>query len=205
MEAKTFGYARVSSDGQKLDRQVDALLRHGLEMRDIIVDKESGKSLERQGYLALKNSILRRGDTLVVKELDRLSRNKADIKGELEYYRQAGIRVKILDIPTTLADFPEGQEWVMEMVNNILIEVLGSIAQEERLKIRRRQREGIEMAQKRGVNFGRPGVKKPEGYEEVMKKVLAGEMKAVDAMQVLGVKKTSFYKLRKTLLAESQG
>ena len=109
------------------------------------------------------------------------------------------------DIPTTLADFPEGQEWVMEMVNNILIEVLGSIAQEERLKIRRRQREGIETAQKRGVNFGRPGVKKPEGYEEVMRKVLAGEMKAVDAMQVLRVKKTSFYKLRKNLLVASQG
>lgn len=64
--------------------------------------------------------------------------------------------VKILDIPTTLTDFPPEQMWVMDMINAILIEVLGSIAENERLKIRRRQREGIDAAKKKDIKFGRP-------------------------------------------------
>ena len=84
MESKTFGYARVSTKEQNLDRQLVALSAQGIHERDIIVDKESGKDLGRPGYQSLKNSLLRRGDTLVVKSLDRLSRSKADIKRELE-------------------------------------------------------------------------------------------------------------------------
>ena len=74
--------------------------------------------------------MLRPGDTLVIKSLDRLSRNKQDIKTELEYFRSHKIRVKVLDLPTTMMELPEGQAWIFEMVNNILIEVLGTIAQQ---------------------------------------------------------------------------
>lgn len=80
--------------------------------------------------------MLRRGDTLVIKSLDRLSRNKCDIKNELQYFQQNGVRLKVIDLPTTMIDFPAGQEWVMDMVNNILIEVLGTIAEQERTTIR---------------------------------------------------------------------
>lgn len=127
-----FGYARVSTKNQHEDRQVERLLQYGIEERNIIVDKESGKDMERDGYMLLKNKLLRKGDTLVITELDRLSRKKVDIKAELESLKEMGVRVKILNIPTTLIDFPEEQAWVLEMVNNILIEVLGSIAEEER-------------------------------------------------------------------------
>lgn len=195
MGSKVFGYARVSTARQKEDRQVEALLGYGVDGRNIIIDKESGKSMDRQGWQTLKQSLLRRGDVLVVKELDRLSRRKEDVRSELEELRQAGIRVKILDIPTTLTDFPDGQEWVLEMVNNILIEVMGSIAEEERNKIRRRQREGIDTAKAKGVAFGRPRVVKPENWDEVMRHVKNKDITSVQAMELLGLRKTSYYKL----------
>ena len=107
---KTYYYARVSSKGQNLDRQIDTFLSMGAEERDIITDKESGKDTERVGYQALKNTILREGDILVVKSLDRLSRTKADIYNELQFFKDKGIRVKVVDLPTTMVDFPAGQE-----------------------------------------------------------------------------------------------
>lgn len=109
MDNRIYGYARVSSREQNEDRQLDALVKFGVPEQNIIVDKCSGKDTEREGYQYLKRQILRRGDTLVIKELDRLSRNKSDIKRELEQFHDIGVRVKILDIPTTLTDFPPEQ------------------------------------------------------------------------------------------------
>jgi DNA invertase Pin-like site-specific DNA recombinase len=194
--AKEYGYGRVSTTHQNTDRQIEALLEYGIAERDIIIDQQSGKDFNRKGYLTLKENMLRSGDTLVVKELDRLGRNKRMIKEELEYFKTHGIRVKILNVPTTLIDC-EGQDWVMEMVSNILIEVMASIAEEERVKNHQRQSEGIAIAKAKGVEFGRPKIRKPDGYDEVMQRVAVGEIKAVEAMKLLGVKKTSFYKLKK--------
>ena len=158
MENKIFYYARVSSKEQNLDRQIEAFKNLGADEREIICDKESGKDLERTGYQALKNAILRSGDTLVIKSLDRLSRNKSDIKNELQYFKDNNIRLKVIDLPTTMMDLPEGQEWVFDMVNNILIEVLGTIAEQERYTIRKRQREGIDAAKAKGKHMGRPKI-----------------------------------------------
>lgn len=91
--------------------------------------------------MALKNTILRPGDTLVITSPDRLSRRKADIETELLWFREQHIRLKIPDLPTTMTDFPAGQEWVLDMANNIIIEVLGTMAEQERLRtgsVRRR-------------------------------------------------------------------
>ena len=104
MDSRTYYYARVSSKEQNLDRQLAAFVSLGASERDIITDKESGKDLNRSGYTALKTAMLRSGDTLVVKSLDRLSRNKADIKNELQYFKEHGIRLKVLDLPTTMID-----------------------------------------------------------------------------------------------------
>jgi len=195
MDSKQFGYSRVSTKEQKTDRQVIALTEYGVEERNIIVDKESGKDLNRNGYQSLKNTMLRRGDTLVIKSLDRLSRNKADIKKELEYFKENGIRIKVLDLPTTLMELPEGQEWVFEMVNNILIEVLGTIAEQERRNIKQRQAEGIAAAKGNGVTLGRPKAEKPDNWEEVIKEWQSGKITAVKAMELTGTKRTTFYKL----------
>ena len=196
MDNRTFGYARVSSREQHEDRQIEALTNYGVSRDNIIVDKCSGKDTEREGYQYLKKQILRNGDTLVIKELDRLSRSKSDIKQELEFFKCNGIHVKILDIPTTLTDFPPEQIWVMDMINAILIEVLGSIAENERLKIRRRQREGIDAALKKNVRFGRPAIAKPENWDTVVKQIDAKETTVSQALQTLNISRSSYYRLR---------
>jgi len=196
-DSKVFYYARVSTREQNLDRQIEAFKAMGAIDRDIIVDKASGKDMNRDGYTALKTAMLRRGDTLVVKSLDRLSRNKADIKNELAYFTHNGIRLKVLDIPTTMIDFPEGQEWVMEMVNNILTEVLSSIAQQERETIRARQAEGIAAAKAKGKYLGRPIVQPPANWETIMQQWKKGAITAVKAMDLSGLKRSTFYKLVK--------
>lgn len=196
---KVFGYARTSTTHQHEDRQVEALLQYGVEDRNIIVDKESGKDFNRAGYISLKENLLRPGDTLVIKELDRLGRNKAMIKKELEWLKAEGIRVRILNVPTTLIDCGD-QDWVMDMISNVLIEVMASIAEEERVKIHRRQEEGIAAAKAKGVAFGRPVVAKPEHFDEIMALVDSGQLKAVDAMRELGLKKTTFYRYRRAYL-----
>ena len=195
MESRTYYYARVSSKEQNLDRQIAAFKALGAQEREIITDKESGKNLERTGYQALKNAILRPGDTLVVKSLDRLSRNKRDIKNELQYFKDNKIRLKIIELPTTMMELPEGQEWVFEMVNNILIEVLGTIAEQERETTHQRQAEGIAAAKAKGVKLGRPALTVPANWDEVYSAWKAGEITAKEAMERTGTKRTSFYKL----------
>ena len=195
MDSRTYYYARVSTKEQNLDRQLSAFYALGATDREIITDKESGKDLERTGYQALKNAILRRGDTLIVKSLDRLSHSKTDIHNELQYFKENGIRLKVIDLPTTMMDLPEGQEWVFEMVNNILIEVLGTIAEQERENIRKRQAEGIEAAKQNGKKLGRPALEFPANWDSVYASWKAGEITAKGAMEQTGTKRTSFYKL----------
>ena len=197
MENRIYYYARVSTKEQNLDRQLTAFKALGASERDIITDKESGKNLDRAGYQALKTTMLRAGDTLVVKSLDRLSRNKGDIKAELQYFKEHGIRFKIIDRPTTMTDFPTGQEWVLEMINNILIEVLGTIAEQERATIKQRQREGIESARSKGKHLGRPPLQRPENWKEVYAIWQNGGITAKEAMHRTGLKRSSFYRLIK--------
>lgn len=203
----TWAYARVSSTGQNLDRQLAKFQELGIDDRHIITEKRSGKDIEgRAAYIALRDQMIRSGDILVVCSIDRLGRNKEDIKNELEHYKREGIKVKILDIPTTMIDFPEGQEWVGDMVNNILIEVLGSIAQRERETIRKRQDEGIDampivngkrVSNKTGRPTGRPAAQKPDNWEEVIALWKAGEITAVEAMKRTKTTRCTFYKLAK--------
>ncbi len=195
MDNRIYGYARVSSREQNEDRQLEALTKFGIPEQNIIIDKCSGKDTKREGYQYLKRQILRKGDTLVIKELDRLSRNKSDIKRELEQFKKMGVRIKILDIPTTLTGFPPDQMWVMDMINSILIEVLGSIAENESNKIRSRQREGIEAAKKKNVRFGRPTNPLSDNWEQVIAEVCNGTKKPVDAMRELGISRSCYYRL----------
>ena len=195
MECRTYYYARVSSKDQNLDRQIAAFKALGATERDIITDKESGKDLDRAGYQALKNAILRHGDTLVIKSLDRLSRNKTDIHNELQFFKDNGIRVKVIDLPTTMMDLPEGQQWVFEMVNNILIEVLGTIAEQERATIKQRQAEGIASAKEQGRKLGRPALTFPDNWKAVYNAWKTKKITAKKAMELTNTKRTSFYKL----------
>ena len=195
LKSKSYYYARVSTKEQNLDRQLAAFRELGADERDIICDKESGKDLDRPGYRMLRDYMLRPGDTLVIKSLDRLSRRKEDIKNELRHFHEMGVRVKIIDLPTSMIEVPAGQEWVLDMVNNILIEVLGTIAEQERETTLKRQAEGIAAAREKGVDFGRPKIEYPSDWAEVYVAWKSGGISARMAMERLGLKKTTFYKL----------
>ena len=195
MENRTYYYARVSTKEQNLDRQIEAFKKLGASDRDIVIDRESGKNLNRAGYQALKSTMLREGDILIIKSLDRLSRNKTDIYNELRYFKDRGIYLRVIDLPTTMIISPNDQSWIFDMVNNIIIEVLGTIAEQERLTLRQRQAEGISAAKAKGKHLGRPPVKFPENWDEVYQLWAAGKITAKEAMKRTGVKRTSFYKL----------
>ncbi|MDY0278678.1 MAG: recombinase family protein, partial [Acholeplasma sp.] len=205
-----YGYARVSSKEQNEERQLKAIkdycIKNDLIMEDrnILIDKQSGKDFKRPSYQTLKEQLLRKGDILVIKELDRLGRNKQQIKEELEDLKNKGVIIRILNIPTTLIEIPEGNQWVMEMVNNILIEVLGAIAEEERATTRQRQKEGIEIAKAKGKHLGRPKINystisknQRELIKENYSKWKAKEITAVKFMEILDFKTNTFYKIMK--------
>ena len=213
--SKTVGYARVSTREQNLDRQLKALEQY-VDSEMIVVDKASGKDLERPGYQSLKVGIgkLQKGDVLYIKSLDRLSRNKEEAKQELQYYKENGITVRIIDMPTTMMTYPDEQAWIGEMITNVLIEVLASIAQVERETIKKRQLEGLEAmpvdtvtgkrySRKTGKPIGRPLICYPEGWEEAYHMWTNGAITATKAREVLGLKKNTFYKLVKTYKEEA--
>ncbi|WP_081820359.1 recombinase family protein [Robinsoniella sp. KNHs210] len=147
----------------------------------------------------LKHALgLRTGDTLIITSLDRLSRNKEDIKHELLWFQQKGIRLKILDLPTSMIEIPPGQSWILEMIQNILTEVLSSIAEQERLTIRKRQQEGIEAAKTKGKHLGRHRINEPNNFEEVYQQWKSGVCTAKEAMLNVEMKRSSFYRMVKT-------
>ena len=205
MRNNIYGYARVSSQEQNLDRQLEKLKQY-VEPEFILTDKASGKNLERPSYQALKGALgLRAGDTLVITSLDRLSRNKDDTKQELKWFKDTGIRLKILDLPTSLIEVPSGQEWIIDMINNILIEVLSAMAEQERLTIRKRQREGIDAAKAKGKHLGRPKMVMPEKFPEIYKNWKSGEITAKEAMKKLQLPSTSFYRLVRAYESNPKG
>lgn len=190
-----YHYCRVSSKDQCLDRQLEALTAYK-QADKVFCDKQSGKNFDRKEYKQLKSEV-KAGDELIIKELDRLGRNKDEIKAELQWFKANGILIRILDIPTTLLDL-NGQEWVADMVNNVLIEVMGAIAEQERIKIRSRQREGIEAMKQRGEwdKYGRPKIAVPN-FPEIYKKTLNGEITVAEAYRQLGITKAKWYRLCK--------
>lgn len=143
---------------------------------------------------------------LTQEELDRFGRNKAEILKELRDWKERGVRVKIMDLTTTMLEVPEGQEWVLEMVNNILIEVLSSLAEQERKKILRRQKEGIacmpiidgkKISSKTGNPVGRPMIPKPKEWDHYYTEWKAGRITAKEAMDKMHLKRGTFYRFAK--------
>lgn len=192
--AKYF-FARVSSKDQNLARQLALAESLGIPKENIFCDKITGRKKERPEYDRGK-SLLVKGDEAYFDELDRVGRDKALIKEELEWFKERGVIVRVMDVPTTLIEFPVGQEWVMEMVNNILIEVLGTIAEQEWKKIKRRQREGIDampvdengrkVSSKTGRGFGR-------AEKEVDLTLREGESVS-EACRRMGISRQTYYR-----------
>lgn len=201
---KYYGYHRTSTTDQHLGRGIDEITAyckaHNFPLDKIFTDQQTGKNFDRPRYKVMKEDVLREGDALIITEVDRLGRNKADTLKELQYYREHKIRIMILEIPTSLVEIKDdGNSLMLEMITNILIEVYTCMAQAEMIKKEKRQREGIEQKKARDdwENYGRPHTK---GYEYFFsggyQRVLAGELKAVDLMRELGISKPTYYRYK---------
>ena len=192
MKGRLFGYARVSTTDQHLDRQIEALRNYGVAERDIITDKFSGKDFNRKGYLTLKEHILRSGDVLVIKELDRLGRDYEQVKDEWRELQKMGVDIVIIDMP--LLNTAEKSDLEKSLIANIVFELLAYTAEKERQKIKVRLAEGIKLALEKGIHFGRPKKEIPDNFYIECRNWLEGEQSAVETMHKVGMKKTTFYK-----------
>ena len=204
-----YGYHRTSTKEQHLDRGINEITEfckdNHYKLEKIYTDQQTGKNFSRPRYTVLRDDILREGDMLIITEVDRLGRNKKDTVEELRMLANRGIRVMILEIPTTLQDLSKMDnamaKMILETVNHMLIELYAAMAQAEVEKKEKRQREGIEQMKARGEwdKYGRPRVKQPDNWQEIIQRWRSGEITAVEAMRLTGMKKSSFYKLIKSL------
>lgn len=192
---KVFGYIRVSSQDQNIDRQLQEMIELGISERDIFIDRQSGKNFDRPQYKALK-AILRIGDILYIKSIDRFGRNSREIKKEWEEItRELGADIKVLDMP--ILDTTQYKDLIGNFVSNLVLEVLSFVAEQERINIKQRQQEGIAIAKSKGKHLGRPKAKFPDCWEHVYKEWKSKNILGIEAMERLKLKKSTFYKLVK--------
>lgn len=200
-----YTYSRTSTKEQHLDRQLTALenfaKENNMEIAGVFTDKQTGKNFERPEYQFLKKRILP-GDCLICTETDRLGRDKESTLRELRYYKEKGVRVMILEIPTTLIDYSKMDnnlaKMMMETINNLLIEMYATFAHAEMEKRERRQFEGIQAKKERGEwdDYGRPRAIDFNVFLAAYQKVLNGEMKPFECAKSLNLKISTFYKYK---------
>lgn len=204
---KYIGYHRTSTKEQHLDRGLAEIKayceQNNIPLKKIYTDQQTGKNFDRPRYTVMKEDVLEAGDVLIITELDRLGRSKKDTMKEIQHYRDNGIRLMVLELPTTLMDLSKMdnslQAMMLETINNMMLELYASMAQAEIEKKEKRQREGIKAKKDRGEweDYGRPSIEKPDNWDAVIAQWEGKEITAVEAMKRLGLKKTSFYKLVK--------
>ena len=195
MTGITYGYARVSSQEQNTARQLSATRAFGVAEKNIIVEKQSGKNFQRPLYLALVRR-LRSGDTLVVKSIDRLGRNYAEILEQWAFItKERKSAIVVLDMP--LLDTRQGRDLTGTLIADIVLQLLSYVAQTERENIRQRQAEGIAEAQARGVRFGPERKALPEEFTVLAERWQRGEVSSRKAAGRLGVSYQTFLRRAK--------
>lgn len=204
-----FGYHRSSTKEQHLDRGINEIENYcknnGIYLKKIFTDQCTGTNFQRPRYTVLKEDVLMKGDILLITEVDRLGRNKKETLKELRELQEMGVRVMILEIPTTLINLEAYDNTIstmlMETINNMLIEMYASFAQAENEKRKKRQEEGIAAKKLRGEwnTYGRPHVMDIEEFKKEYKAVENGKIRPVDLMRKLNLKKATYYKYRKML------
>ena len=187
-----YGYIRVSTKDQNEDRQRIALNDAGIPLRNIILDKQSGKNFERPGYRRLCKKV-KPGDTLFIKSIDRLGRNYDEILEQWRYLtKEKKIAIVVLDMP--LLDTRKDRDLTGALIADIVLQLLSYVAQTEREFIKQRQREGIETARANGIKLGRKPKVRPSNYDDVKTAWLNGEISGRSAAKLLGISHTGFQK-----------
>jgi len=190
----TYAYARVSTSSQNTARQIDSFaLVEGIDK--IFEEHGSGKDFEhRPVYQRLRRS-LRKGDTLIVLSLDRFGRNYDEIIEEWRRFRKVGVHVRVLDMPILNTS---SSDLVQQFLADLVLQVLSFVAHQERVKINERQAQGIAAARARGVKFGRPIVKIPDGFGEVCAKYMSGGISITSAADEVGMCRSTFHRYLKS-------
>ena len=198
MANTTYGYVRISTKDQNEARQMIAMQEFGIDNKHIFLDKQSGKDFNRPKYQKLIRN-LKKGDTLVIKSIDRLGRNYDEI---IEQWRiitkEKEVAIVVLDMP--LLDTRQGRDLTGTLIADIVLQLLSYVAQTEREFIRRRQAEGIAAAKAKGVKFGAKPLQKPDNFAVLRDEWIQGTISARNAASQLGITHTTFIRWCKTQL-----
>ncbi|MFT4006042.1 MAG: recombinase family protein [Lacrimispora sp.] len=185
-----YGYMRVSSLDQNIERQKVELLRWGIIDKNIFCDKLSGKDFNRPQYQKLKRK-LKEGDVLVVKSIDRLGRNYDDIQEEWrEIVKNRKADIVILDMP--ILDTRTNKDLIGTLISDIVLQLLSYVAQAERENIKQRQAEGIAIAKAKGKHLGRFPTPIPEEFYPVYEKWQKRTYTLETASKELGITVSQF-------------
>lgn len=189
-----YAYVRVSAKDQCEDRQIDAL--SGLLIDKIYIDKASGKDFDRPSYQELLQTI-KADDLLVIHSIDRLGRNFEEI---LEQWRiltkEIGVQIFVVDMP--ILDTRKENDLIGSLITNLVLQLLSFVAETERNSIKERQKAGIAAARARGKPLGRPKKKLPDNFEELVSQYESGDISRAELLKLLGISKTTFYRIRNT-------
>lgn len=188
---KEYGYVRVSSLDQNEERQMVEMRNIGIPEENIYKDKQSGKDFNRPMYQKMLRK-LKKGDVLYILSIDRLGRNYEEIQSQWRYLtREKEIDVSVIDMP--LLDTRRGKDLMGTFLADIVLQVLSFVAQNERENIRKRQAQGIAAAKANGMKFGRPVIKAPSNFPEIVEKWENGIIKAYEAAEMCGMCESTFY------------
>jgi len=181
-----YGYVRVSTKDQHIDRQMTVMREQGIEDAQIFIDKVSGRNFRRKKYQTMLKK-LKENDELFVKSIDRLGRNYDEIIEQWNFLtRIKNVNIIVLDCP--LLDTRKQVNGVTgKFIADLVLQILSYVAQVERENTHQRQMEGIREAKIRGVRFGRPTVIFSEEYGDILKKWRKGEISIRKGADVLGM------------------
>lgn len=188
-----YGYVRVSTKEQNIDRQLVEMYAQGLNDKTIFIDKQSGKDFERDEYQKLKKK-LKSGDLLIIKSIDRLGRNYDMIIDEWRtLVNDMDVDIQVLDMPL-LDTRTEGKNLVGKFISDIVLQILSFVAENERENIKKRQAEGIRIAKEKGKHLGRPKLKLPKNFTIIANQYKKKEITLAEALSSLKMNRSSFYK-----------
>ena len=187
-----YGYVRVSSIDQNEDRQLVALREKNVTDNNTFIDKQSGKNFDRPQYQKLKKQLVR-GDLLYILSIDRLGRNYEEIQNQWRVLtKEIGIDICVIDMP--LLDTRQGKDLMGTFIADLVLQILSFVAQSERENIKKRQKQGIAAAKARGVKFGRPEIKAPENFENIVRQWEKKQISIQDALQQCNMSEATFYR-----------
>lgn len=168
-----YGYARVSSKDQNVDRQINALLEANVPEENIFIDKQSGKDFNRPAYQKMLETV-KENDLIIIKSIDRLGRNYQEILDQWRLISKTlKVDIKVLDMP--LLDTSYCKDVMGSFISDLVLQILSFQAEQERLYIKQKQAEGIAAAKQKGVKFGRPRKKLPSNFNDLYARFLKNE------------------------------